>query len=82
MKLSIKNAEELTEKLGQVIYVAGSQWGDEGKGKLVDIMSQRYDIIAQMLQEELMPAIQLLLNKGGEISKNLFSIFFLLAYSS
>ncbi len=47
MKLSIKNAEELTSKLGQVIYIAGTQWGDEGKGKLVDIMSQKYDIIAR-----------------------------------
>ena len=47
MKMSIKNADELTAKLGQVIYVAGSQWGDEGKGKLVDIMSQKYDIIAR-----------------------------------
>jgi len=47
MNLSIKNAEELTEKLGQIIYVAGSQWGDEGKGKIVDIMSQKYDIIAR-----------------------------------
>ena len=47
MKMSIKNAEELTKKLGQVVYVAGSQWGDEGKGKLVDILSQKYDIIAR-----------------------------------
>jgi adenylosuccinate synthase len=47
MKMSIVNAEELTKKLGQVIYIAGSQWGDEGKGKLVDIMSQKYDIIAR-----------------------------------
>ncbi len=47
MKMSIKNAEELTSKLGQVIYIAGTQWGDEGKGKLVDIMSQKYDIIAR-----------------------------------
>lgn len=47
MKISIKNAEDLTNKLGQVIYVAGTQWGDEGKGKLVDIMSQKYDIIAR-----------------------------------
>jgi adenylosuccinate synthase len=47
MKMSIKNAEELTKKLGQVVYVAGSQWGDEGKGKLVDILSQKYNIIAR-----------------------------------
>ena len=25
----------------------GSQWGDEGKGKLVDILAQRYDIVAR-----------------------------------
>lgn len=25
----------------------GSQWGDEGKGKLVDILAQQYDIIAR-----------------------------------
>ncbi|MFH1564474.1 MAG: adenylosuccinate synthase [bacterium] len=47
MTLSIKNAGELTQKLGQVIYVAGTQWGDEGKGKLVDILSGEYDIIAR-----------------------------------
>jgi hypothetical protein len=27
-------------KLGQVCAVLGSQWGDEGKGKLVDILAQ------------------------------------------
>lgn len=47
MKMSIQNAEELEGKLGQVVYIVGSQWGDEGKGKLVDVMSQKYDIIAR-----------------------------------
>jgi adenylosuccinate synthase len=47
MKLAIKSPDEIVSKLGQVVYVAGSQWGDEGKGKLVDIMSQYYDIIAR-----------------------------------
>ncbi|GAM17717.1 hypothetical protein SAMD00019534_008920 [Acytostelium subglobosum LB1] len=27
--------------------IIGSQWGDEGKGKLVDILSQDYDIVAR-----------------------------------
>ena len=31
----------------QVAVVLGSQWGDEGKGKLVDILAQQYDIIAR-----------------------------------
>lgn len=30
-----------------VCVVLGSQWGDEGKGKLVDILSREYDIIAR-----------------------------------
>lgn len=27
--------------------ILGAQWGDEGKGKLVDILAQRYDIVAR-----------------------------------
>eukprot|EP01110_Echinostelium_bisporum_P004929 TRINITY_DN22182_c0_g1_i1.p2 TRINITY_DN22182_c0_g1~~TRINITY_DN22182_c0_g1_i1.p2 ORF type:complete len:405 (-),score=116.22 TRINITY_DN22182_c0_g1_i1:1153-2367(-) len=27
--------------------ILGSQWGDEGKGKLVDILSARYDVVAR-----------------------------------
>eukprot|EP00740_Mantoniella_antarctica_P003549 CAMPEP_0181360742 /NCGR_PEP_ID=MMETSP1106-20121128/6843_1 /TAXON_ID=81844 /ORGANISM="Mantoniella antarctica, Strain SL-175" /LENGTH=487 /DNA_ID=CAMNT_0023474065 /DNA_START=106 /DNA_END=1569 /DNA_ORIENTATION=+ len=33
--------------LGSVCAVLGSQWGDEGKGKLVDILAQEYDIVAR-----------------------------------
>jgi adenylosuccinate synthase len=33
--------------LGNVAAVIGTQWGDEGKGKLVDILSEKYDIIAR-----------------------------------
>jgi hypothetical protein len=31
----------------QVAVVLGTQWGDEGKGKLVDILAQQYDIVAR-----------------------------------
>lgn len=30
-----------------VSVLVGSQWGDEGKGKIVDILSDRYDIVAR-----------------------------------
>lgn len=30
-----------------VTVLVGSQWGDEGKGKIVDILSERYDIVAR-----------------------------------
>lgn len=47
MKLTINSPEEISEKLGQVIYIAGAQWGDEGKGKLVDVVSGHYDVVAR-----------------------------------
>ncbi len=47
MTFHIKNEADIIKKLGQVVYVAGTQWGDEGKGKLVDIFSEQYDVIAR-----------------------------------
>ncbi|KAI7758024.1 hypothetical protein M8C21_028264, partial [Ambrosia artemisiifolia] len=35
------------ESLGQVSAVLGCQWGDEGKGKLVDILAQHFDVVAR-----------------------------------
>ena len=31
----------------RVAVVIGTQWGDEGKGKLVDVLAQQYDIVAR-----------------------------------
>lgn len=73
MKLSIKNPDELTKKLGQVVYVAGSQWGDEGKGKLVDIMSQKYDIIARSAGGA-NAGHTIVVNKGGKSEKFVFHL--------
>ncbi len=47
MTLSIKSEADIEKTLGQVIYIAGTQWGDEGKGKLVDILSGHFDIVAR-----------------------------------
>jgi adenylosuccinate synthase len=33
---------------GTIDVVLGAQWGDEGKGKLVDLLSQRYDVCARV----------------------------------
>ena len=30
-----------------VSVLVGSQWGDEGKGKIVDVLTPKYDIIAR-----------------------------------
>ncbi|KAK4481709.1 hypothetical protein RD792_012618 [Penstemon davidsonii] len=35
------------ESLSQVSGVLGCQWGDEGKGKLVDILAKNFDIVAR-----------------------------------
>ena len=29
------------------IIILGAQWGDEGKGKIVDLLSDRFDIVAR-----------------------------------
>jgi len=34
-------------KWSQVLAVLGSQWGDEGKGKVVDFISEKYDVTAR-----------------------------------
>ena len=39
--------KELLESLGPVCAIIGAQWGDEGKGKATDILSEEYDIIAR-----------------------------------
>lgn len=37
----------LRDTFGQVCGVMGAQWGDEGKGKIVDILAGEYDIVAR-----------------------------------
>jgi adenylosuccinate synthase len=47
-KQIIAHADGLGEKFdAQVCVVLGTQWGDEGKGKLVDILAQQYDVVAR-----------------------------------
>lgn len=35
------------KKYGDVCAIVGGQWGDEGKGKLVDIMAEHYDYVVR-----------------------------------
>ena len=30
-----------------VLVVVGAQWGDEGKGKIIDLLTERSDIVAR-----------------------------------
>ncbi len=38
---------QISEKYGNIAVILGGQWGDEGKGKLIDIMSGEYEIVAR-----------------------------------
>ncbi|MFC1729809.1 adenylosuccinate synthase [candidate division KSB1 bacterium] len=73
MTLTIENEAELTKKLGQVIYIAGSQWGDEGKGKLVDILSAHYDVIARCAGGA-NAGHTIVVNEGGQSKKFIFHL--------
>ncbi|HYG12018.1 MAG TPA: adenylosuccinate synthase, partial [Pyrinomonadaceae bacterium] len=33
--------------MSKVIVVIGAQWGDEGKGKIVDLLAERFDIVSR-----------------------------------
>ena len=48
----------------------GLQWGDEGKGKVVDYLSKKYDLVARF---QGVPMLVILLNL---IIKNMFFIKF------
>lgn len=38
---------DFLSRLGQNIAILGTQWGDEGKGKLIDAMSAHFDLICR-----------------------------------
>jgi adenylosuccinate synthase len=39
--------QKLLTSLGPVCSIIGAQWGDEGKGKVTDILAEHFDIIAR-----------------------------------
>lgn len=55
------------ESLSQVSGVLGCQWGDEGKGKLVDILAKHFDIVArcQVYLNEFIIGIIISINSTG-----------------
>jgi adenylosuccinate synthase len=34
-------------KTGKTVVIVGAQWGDEGKGKIVDVLSERFKVVAR-----------------------------------
>ena len=39
--------QNVNDKLGKVTVVLGTQWGDEGKGKVVDLLSSNADVVCR-----------------------------------
>lgn len=39
--------QRFAQNLGSVSAVIGAQWGDEGKGKVIDILAEHFDVIAR-----------------------------------
>lgn len=44
---SFTTKQDLSGYNHRVLAVLGAQWGDEGKGKLVDVLAKKYDIICR-----------------------------------
>jgi adenylosuccinate synthase len=38
---------ELAVNRGRTAVIVGAQWGDEGKGKIVDVLSERFSVVAR-----------------------------------
>jgi adenylosuccinate synthase len=38
---------ELELKTGKTVVIVGAQWGDEGKGKIVDVLSENFSVVAR-----------------------------------
>src|ERR1700746_105268 len=41
------SATELAVKKGKAAVIVGAQWGDEGKGKIVDVLSEGFPVVAR-----------------------------------
>jgi hypothetical protein len=37
--------ENFMSDFPQTTVVVGSQWGDEGKGKIVDVLAEKYNVV-------------------------------------
>ena len=46
-KLSSDRERSGNLKTGKTAVVVGAQWGDEGKGKIVDVLSERFKVVAR-----------------------------------
>jgi adenylosuccinate synthase len=47
LKLPPFCSTELALKKGKTAVIVGAQWGDEGKGKIVDVLSENFSVVAR-----------------------------------
>ena len=46
-RISYDRKRSCNLKTGKTAVVVGAQWGDEGKGKIVDVLSERFKVVAR-----------------------------------
>src|SRR6185312_3467099 len=44
---SLRSGCKKQMKKGNTVVIVGAQWGDEGKGKIVDVLSENFDCVAR-----------------------------------
>jgi len=52
--------------------IVGTNWGDEGKGRMVDLLSENYDIVVRYQGEN--NAGHTVINEKGKFVMNLYAI--------
>jgi len=58
----------------QVQVVLGGQWGDEGKGKLIDILAEKYDVVARATGGANAGHTVYIKTASGEVKKFIFHL--------
>ena len=53
--------------MAKTVVVVGTQWGDEGKGKITDYLAQHADIVARSIKGGITQVIQSS-SKGNNLS--------------
>jgi adenylosuccinate synthase len=46
-ELVVKESNPLASKKGSTAVIVGAQWGDEGKGKIVDVLSENFSVVVR-----------------------------------
>ena len=49
MTLQEHNSHQMSGERNRAVVVLGAQWGDEGKGKLIDLLADQFDVVCRLV---------------------------------